>query len=426
MQLSRKSVFLVFSIYALLLAALFTRRGEVLLLAFPLFAYLLVGLVQAPAGVHVRVDRRIDKPTVVAQEPVEIKISVENQGEDTQYLSLQDEVFPEMALLAGQPGTRMALPSGRSASFSYTFEASRNIFIWQNIRVAASDPLGLFEAREELPAPGEVLVRPAAMQIRPVTLKPRATLHAAGPVLARLAGAGTDFWGVREYRPGDDFRWINWRSTNRHPNKMFTNEFEREEIADYGIILDGRTITESDLLESEIFEYSVSAVSALSEVFLRMGNRVSLLVLGKPVLQVFPGYGKGQLNKLLVTLSHASLGAQIRFRNLDYFPTQLFPRRSMLLVVSLVGPRDLKAYSRMKAYGYDVLLISPNLAAHAAQARPESEVNALAYRVARVERTLQLQEINKLGVNVIDWQIEQSLEPVLRKVAQAITYRRKF
>jgi uncharacterized protein (DUF58 family) len=424
MQLNNKSRLLVFLIYGLILSALITRDGDLLLLAIPLLAYLLIGIAQTPGSINLKIIRSVDKSSVIASEPLTVQITVENQGAQLAYLHLKDRGSPSLEIIEGSTETLTSLPSGEKAEFNYRVTAPRDVLVWEDVQAHSCDPLGLFETYLNIPAAGQVLVRPAPMQIRPITLKPRATLHTAGPIPARLAGRGTDFWGVREFRPGDSFRWINWRLTNRHPNKMFTNEYEREEIADYGILLDARNLTESVSLEEEIFEYSVSAIASLSEQFLRTGNRVSLLILGKPLLQVFPGYGKNQLNTLLVNLSHAKLGGNIKFRNLEYFPSRLFPNRSLLLVFSLVGPRDLKAYSRMKAYGYDVLLISPNLIEHAHRPSAQNELNSLAYRTAKIERAVQLQQIRKLGVNVIDWNISQPIGPILYETAQAMLHKR--
>jgi len=51
-----------------------------------------------------------------------------------------------------------------------------------------------------------------------------------GSIPARLGGSGTDFFGVREYHPGDSLRSLDWRLTARHPRQFFTKEFEQEEM----------------------------------------------------------------------------------------------------------------------------------------------------------------------------------------------------
>ena len=274
--------------------------GSLLLLAIPFLVYLIVGVIQAPNDVSLLANRTFDKPSVIANTAAETRIVIQNQGNALVNLHIEDTLYPSMAILDGQPRQRIALSSGEEMELNFKFTAARGVYSWSTIHACASDPFGLFDLECDIPASGKILVRPAPLQIRPITLKPRATLPAAGPNLSRKAGSGSDFWGVREYRSGDSLRQINWSLAARHPQKLFTNEYEREEIADFGLILDARRLTRSKALEESLFEYSVSAAATLSKNFLRNGNRVSLLVFGESILTAFPGYGKQQLNLLLM------------------------------------------------------------------------------------------------------------------------------
>jgi len=408
----------------LILTALILKNGRLLLLAIPFLVFLIVGLSQTPSDISLIANRTIDKPSVIAQEAVETRIIIENQGNALLNLHLEDPVFRSMTILEGQPHQRLALSAGEITEIKYRFSASRNVLSWETVHACASDPLGLFDLKCEIPAPGDAFVRPAPMQIRPFTLKPRATLHSVGPIAARLAGSGTDFWGIREYRTGDSFSQLNWRLAARHPHKRFINEFEREEITDYGLILDARRLTSTNSTEEALFEYSVSAAASLAENFLRNGNRVSLLVYGKSILTTFPGYGKTQLNLLLGNLARAKLGGNLPLTHLKHFSTRLFPTRSLVLILSTVDPRDLETYARLRAFGYDVLLISPDPVDFTARTLPLTEVNTLASRAARVERVIQLKRLLKLGVNVIDWQVNQPLEKIVRRTARHLNHRR--
>ena len=79
------------------------------------------------------------------------------------------------------------------------------------------------------------------------------------------------------------------------------------------------------------------------------------------------------------------------------------------------APRDQEAYARLRAFGYEVLLISPDPVDFASRGLPATEINLLALRAARVERVIQLKQLLNLGVNVINWQVIQPLETALRK-----------
>ena len=90
----------------------------------------------------------------------------------------------------------------------------------------------------------------------------------------------------------------------------------------------------------------------------------------------------------------------------------------MIIVFSTVDSRDLETYARLLAFGYKVLLISPDPIGFASRMSPLTEINRLASRAARVERVLLLRQLLKLGVNVIDWDVNQPLETILHKTAK--------
>jgi len=392
----------------------------------PFLVYLIIGVVQIPHNITLLANRTIDKPSAIAHESIEMYIVIKNQGNALVNLYLNDPLFPSMRILEGQEHQRLSLSAGKTTELNYKFNAARGVYSWKTIHANAGDPFGLFDLECDIPASGEILVRPAPMQIRPLKLKPRFTLHASGPIPARLAGSGTDFWGIREYRPGDSLRRLNWRLAARYPRKLFTNEYEREEIGEFGLILDARKLTTADIMEEALFEHSVCAAASLSENFLKNGNRVSLLVFGESITSVFPGYGKTQLNLLLRNLARARLGANLQFRHLEYFPTRLFPTRSKIVIFSTVDARDLETYARLIAFGYDVLLITPDPVDYAARMLPKTEIISLASRAAQVERVLQLNRLLKLGVNVIDWQVNQSLETIVHRAAKHLMHRRNI
>lgn len=424
--MNNKLLFVVLVLCGLILSSLIIRDGKLLLLAMPFLIYLIIGFIQAPTDVKLTASRFIDKPGIIDQGSFEMRITIKNQGNALVNLFLADSLFPSMTILDGEAHQRLSLQTGETTELKYIAKAKRGVYEWNTIRVCASDPFGIFELESDISAPGEILVRPAPIKIRRIPLRPRTTLHATGPIPARLAGPGIDFWGVREYRAGDSLRRLNWRLATRHPRKLFTNEYEREEIADFGLILDTRKISNDDAMEETLFEHSVSVVATLSETFLKNGNRVALLTFGETVTSLFPGYGKRQLNSILRALSRVKLGTNLPLGYLEYFPARLFPSRSQIVILSSVDSRDLETYARLRAYGYEVLLISPNPVDFSARKLPTTEINSLAIRAARIERVIMLQRLLKLGIEVIDWQVNESFEMAMNKVTEQWIHRRNI
>lgn len=424
--MNNKFLVLVLILCGLTLSALMVKNGEVLLLALPFLIYLIVGAVQAPSEVNLVAERIISKPIAIAQALFEIQVVIRNQGNTVVNLTLTDELFPSMIILDGKANSRISLPGGDLADLDYAAKAARGVYYWKLIKACASDPFGLFELKRDIPASGEILVRPRSVPVQRSVLKPRSTLHTAGPIPARVAGSGTDYWGIREYRAGDPLRQLNWRLVARHPHRLFTNEYEQEEITDFGLILDARRKTDDDVMEEELFDHSVSAAASLSEHFLKKGNRVSLLVFGEGYTCLFPGYGKKQLNLVMRNLARARLGRNLSLRYLQYFPVRLFPSRSQIVVISVIDSRDLETYATLRAFGYDVLLISPDPVEYSARKLPQTKLNNLAVRAARIERVVPLKQLSKMGVEIVDWQVNQSLETIIQKSTRLINHRRIF
>ena len=411
--MNNKFLVLVLILPGLIISALIIRNGKILLLALPFLIYLIVGIIQTPGDVTLTADRIISKPSLNAQELFETRIVIQNQGKKLVNLCLHDRLYPSMTIIDGKAISRISLPAGGTTELNFVSKAARGIYSWKTIRACASDPFGLIELERDIPAFGEIVVRPAPIHLNNPSLKPRSTLHAAGPISARLAGSGTDFWGIREYRTGDSLRRINWRLKARHPRKLFTNEYEQEEIADFGLILDARRITDDEAMDEALFEHSVSAAASLAEIFLKRGNRVALLIFGENISSLFPGYGKRQLNSVLRELAHARLGENLPLGYLEYFPVRIFPSSSQIVMISAVDSRDLEAYARLRAFGYEVLLISPDPVDYIARRLPLNEINALAIRVAGIERAMQMKRLLKMGIEVIDWQVTKPLDAII-------------
>ncbi|HSD85422.1 MAG TPA: DUF58 domain-containing protein [Anaerolineae bacterium] len=378
--------------------------------------YLGTGFLQSPTTREIRLSatRAVEKDTTSAPATIEVSVVIANQGTAFVRLCLSDPLQSGMSIKEGQNKQSAILQAGEDAVFKYTFQSERGSFAWKIIRVKVSDPFGLIETELELPAEAKIQIRPEPSKFRPFPLRPQRTLHSAGSIPARLGGSGTDFWGVREYYPGDPLRRLDWRLTARHPHKFFTKEFEQEEIADIGLILDARQKTNLPIGEDSLFEHAVRATASLAEVFLRQGNRVSLLVYQRHLASVFPGYGKLQLNRVLHTLARITPESDSSLNSLQFLPIQMFSSHSLIVIISPLLSGDWQFFRRLRAYGYQVLLISPDPLDYARHILPTDLDSRLATRLTRLERQIEINQITQLWIPVIDWQVSQPLAPLVR------------
>lgn len=404
-------------LFSLLIAALITRNGAIAWMMLPFLAYLGVGILQTPPleKVRFRAARTVEQRRADGKAFVDVNLSVQNQGLETVHLSIHESIQAGMKITDGELSQWVELRPGESAELNYTFTAVRGSFSWDSIRIVMSDPLGLVETEMFLPASAMVQVRPQIKKFKAIPFRPHSTLHSPGSIPARLGGSGTDFFGVREYHSGDSLRWLDWRLTARHPRKFFTKEFEQEEIAEIGLILDARQSTELRVGKESLFESSLGATASLAEMFLHQGHRVGLFVFGETMLKVFPGYGKVQLHRIMGCLSKAHVGLGNRMSApLGYIPIRMFPSRALLIIISPLVSADRHLFLRLRAYGYHALLVSPDPIDFAYPTLAQDATTRLAIRTARLERRLRLNDISQMQIPVIDWQIGQPLFPLLR------------
>jgi uncharacterized protein (DUF58 family) len=422
-----KALILLLIVFSLLFTALVTYNADLIWLALLCCVYLGTGLLQSPSTREIRLSatRSVEKGTSNALATIEVSVVITNQGTALVRLCLSDPLQSGMSIENGQNEQHLhraadavqvsaILQAGEDAVFKYTFQSERGSFAWETIRVTISDPFGLIETELDLPAEAKIQVRPEFNKFRPFPLRPQRTLHAAGSIPARLGGSGTDFWGVREYYPGDPLRRLDWRLTARHPHKFFTKEFEQEEIADIGLILDARQKTNLRIGAGSLFEHAARATASLAEVFLRQGNRVSLLVYQRPVASVFPGYGKLQLNRVLHTLAQITPESDDSFNSLQFLPTRMFSSHSLIVIISPLMSGDWRFFRRLRAYGYQVLVVSPDPLDYARHILPTDLDSRLATRLTRLERQLEINQITQLWIPVIDWQVSRPLAPLVR------------
>ncbi|HVM72799.1 MAG TPA: DUF58 domain-containing protein [Anaerolineales bacterium] len=387
-------------------------------MTLPFLMYLGLGILQAPAADKVRLlaTRTIEKTSCEqGRTSIAVNVTLRNQGRMMEHLLMSDDPRPRVQVVDGRNRQSAVLMPGEEAKLGYTFQSERGIFAWETLHVTACDPFGLIEMRLDLPAAAEIQALPEIRKIRPFPLRTNRTLTSPGSIPARRGGSGTNFWGIREYHPGDPLRRLDWRLTARHPLQFFTKEFEQEAMADIGLILDARGKTNLQQGEDSLFEHSARAAASLAEVFLRQGNRLSLLIWGEPMVSLFPGYGKAQLNRILQALAQVTPDSDGSLNDLHFVPVQMFSSHSLILVISPLAANDWQLFPRLRAFGYQVLLISPDPLDYARAHLPVDNTGRMACRLTRLERQLEISRIRQLWIPVIDWSVSQPLSPLVRQ-----------
>ena len=416
-----RSLFLSLIVYVLLLTGIATVQGEYLALALPIVTYLIVGYLQAPDEIKLEATRHISIERAAPNQYVDVTVTVTNRGSSLDEILL-DDLLPLGLTVRVDPMPKqnssrhlLSLAKGQSHTFGYTVSGLRGGYSFEALDVKVNDHLAVSRSKVRVEAKGRLFVLPPLMRVRNVIIRPRRTRVYAGTIPARAGGSGTEFFGVREYQPGDSPHSINWRASARYTDTLYANEYQQERVADVGIVLDGRLRTNEFAQGHSLFEYSVQAAASLADALLTQGNRVGLLLYASYLGWTYPGYGRIQREKILHALADARTGSSQVFSDLEHLPTRLFPSESQIILISPLNEDDVRPLVQLRAEGYGVLVVSPDpVKFELTYLKPGTNVD-LAGRVIRMERLLLLQKLQRAGIQILDWDVSEPFDRVVKR-----------
>ena len=418
-----RPLFLSLLIFILLLIGLATLSSAVIALTIPILLYLFYGFWRAPDGIRLEVQRELSAERVVPDAPVTVKVTIINRGGDLEELKVEDVLSSSLAITDGTNRHLISLPKDGKFAFEYTLRGPRGSYPMETLRVEAIDHFGIVRAFQSVRTYGQLLIFPLVIKLKYVSIHPRRTRVYAGAIPARVGGAGVEFFGVRDYQPGDPPRRINWHASARRVEELYSNEFQQERVADVGIVLDGRERANFFSGGRSLFEHSVLAAAALSDALLRQGNRVGLLTYGHYLQWTLPGYGKLQRERILQALADATPGPSQIFEGLEYLPVRAFPLESQIVLISQVMEDDYRPLIQLRARGYQVLVVSPDSVAFEENLLPRQTEVQLAARVVRMERQLLITHLKRAGIQFIEWNVSK---PFDQAVDQALRFHRRI
>jgi uncharacterized protein (DUF58 family) len=159
------------------------------------------------------------------------------------------------------------------------------------VRITTRFPFGLFMKAGRPALTDEVLVFP---EVRPVPAESLGRLGDEGAPAGRRRGRGNDLYNLRAYRPGDDPRFIHWRSSAK-AEALVVREHEADTSHDTRLVLMGRGQAGTEALES-----GLSAAASLAAALIRAGAGVEL---AGPDFFVPLGHGRPHLRRVLTALA---------------------------------------------------------------------------------------------------------------------------
>jgi len=252
----------------------------------------------------------------------------------------------------------MELAPGETVTVDYPLVAARRgVYYLGYVDLLCTDPLGLFNYRQERETEGLLVVHP-----RPITLPrvrpPAAGMQALSRLRTRKRGDGTDFAGVREYTPGDDLRRIHWKATAKR-GKLTVVEYESGEANNVAVALDLSPTCHAGEDDDHTLEYGVILAASVAAQCLRRGAEFSLIAEGRDSYSHRALVSDRAEPTVMDALARVRANAPQSFpETLVGFEPWLPPGAGVVVISPLVGPEAVAAARRLVALGHGVLWVS--------------------------------------------------------------------
>jgi uncharacterized protein (DUF58 family) len=198
----------------------------------------------------------------------------------------------------GSPrGLALRVPAGRAvvATGYYVFPR-RGLYRFAGLDVGTRFPFGFFEKVRPVREPHEILVYP---EIRPEAAARRSLDTRTGERERPTEGRSGDFFGLREFRDGDDRRDVHWKASARR-EQLVRRTYERQDSEAIALHLydwappSDRGEDESICLEA--VEDAIVGAASTAAALAAEGVRFSLHTIDAVVPE---GTGPGQLQTVL-------------------------------------------------------------------------------------------------------------------------------
>lgn len=212
----------------------------------------------------------------------------------------------------------------------------RGHFHLDKLQLVSGDPCGLFQVRKSFRITGEIVIQP---RIRPLHDLPsgsggQLSLTGDGRPLGH-AGMGSDYFGVRPYRPGDEIRFVHWR-LSAAKRKLMVREFEASVMDRIVMIVDTDASSVGWDPAENNFEALISLAASISKYFASQYCFLTFYTYFEGNLMQINGDAAGVHVKIMELLTELQPGRN-KIENLVAEVLESLPRNAVLYMLSMTA-----------------------------------------------------------------------------------------
>jgi len=382
---------------------------------------------------ELRVHRELEKEKVFKDDFVHIKVVIENLSKNSfDFIEIRDYFNPQLfRLVLGENFISTRIAPKSVIKFSYVLEPKvRGEYPLGPLSVTVKDRLGFNSLERIVPdSVTDILVYPPYEDIKRIEIlgSKRSLLLNYGIQRSKQKGLGSEFFGMRKYVFGDQYRLIDWKASAR-TQKLIVKEFESERDITVMILIDSSETMAGGAIENTKFEYAIRACMLLARVALTRRDNVGVFTFSdkKNFNFLKPAGGEDQFYRVLDFVAKVKLQGKCKiFEALDFF-IKRFQKRSLVFIISDLES-DVKeinaAIRKLIPYNHTVMIInpfSPWFEIHETDLSSTDKALAEAISEEMMEHILLIKQgVRNLGVNLTSVGPDDMMHYVLKNYLDA-------
>lgn len=181
----------------------------------------------------------------------------------------------------------------------------RGLYHLNRYQLSTSFPFGFIKRAIEKRQPDTILVFPAIARVDPKLLMLCRAAEKTGATMRPRRGGTDEIYGVKEYRPGDNPRWIYWRRSAR-TGVLVTKEMTQVSPPRLMLVVD-TYLSDRKLRSHAAVERTIARAGSLAVMALEQGLMVGLFCWNGTWQVIPPNRGKRQRRELLALLARLPL-----------------------------------------------------------------------------------------------------------------------
>jgi len=378
---------------------------------------------------ELKVHRELEKEKVFKDDFVHIKVIIENIGKNNfDFVEVKDSYNPELfKLTLGENFISTQIGAKETIKFSYILEPKvRGEYPLGPLSITLKDRLGFNSVERIVPnSITDILVYPPYEDIKKIEIlgSKRSLQLNYGIQRSKLKGLGSEFYGVRKYVFGDQFRLIDWKASARL-QQLITREFETERDITVMILIDSSNSMAGGAIDNTKFEYSIRAAMLLTKIALTRKDNVGVFTFSdkKNFRFLEPGRGDDYFYRVLDFVAKVKPEGKCKiFEAMDFF-IRRFRKRSLIFLISDLetGVDEIvKAIKKLIPFDHTVYIInpfSPWFEIHEVDLSATDKALAEAIAEEMMEHILRItQAVRRMGVNVINAGPDDLMEQLIKQ-----------